>query len=312
MKSGNDTEYRGEPVLLGGRAYPLRLEFSKAKQGVEDSRRRNRRSRRRSRWSGSRRNGAAEVIPTRNLSPNRSPETLVIETPFPPDDRSLGWERGTSVSKAWDQATTDAALETAGYVAAHLAELAGVSDECLGPQRKLRDFCRRFAERAFRRPLTDEQKASLHRPPVRRGPRSGDGRQARRAARPEVAALPVPRGRRRRDAYDVASRLSFGLWDSLPDQELLDAAAAGQLATREQVARQAERMLADPRAQAKLREFFLQWLKVDQAPDLAKDRQRFPGFDPAIAADLRTSLDLFLDDVIWNGDSDFRQLFLAD
>ena len=71
-------------------------------------------------------------------------------------------------------------------------------------------------------------------------------------------------------------------------------------------------MLADPRAKAKLREFLLTWLKVDQAPDLAKDPKRFPGFDAAVAADLRTSLELFLDDVVWSETSDFRQLLLAD
>src|SRR5262249_53627599 len=76
--------------------------------------------------------------------------------PFPPDDRSVGWERATTVSKAWDQATTDAAIEVAGYVAAHLRELSGVGD-WPDRERGLRDFCRRFAERAFRRPLTAEQ-----------------------------------------------------------------------------------------------------------------------------------------------------------
>ena len=71
-------------------------------------------------------------------------------------------------------------------------------------------------------------------------------------------------------------------------------------------------MVADLRARAKLREFFLQWLKVEQVPDLAKDPKRFPGFDAAVASDLRTSLDLFLDDVVWGESSDFRQLLLAD
>src|SRR5438309_343266 len=48
--------------------------------------------------------GGDKVTPARHLTPIRFPETLVIETPFPPDDRSLGWERATTVSKAWDQA----------------------------------------------------------------------------------------------------------------------------------------------------------------------------------------------------------------
>jgi Protein of unknown function (DUF1592)/Protein of unknown function (DUF1588)/Protein of unknown function (DUF1585) len=109
----------------------------------------------------------------------------------------------------------------------------------------------------------------------------------------------------------VASRISFALWDSLPDVSLLEAAAAGRLKTREQIAGQAQRMLNDLRAQAKIRDFFLQWLKVDPAPDLSKDPGRFPGFDQHIASDLRTSLQLFLDDVLWTAGSDFRRLFLA-
>jgi hypothetical protein len=93
---------------------------------------------------------------------------------------------------------------------------------------------------------------------------------------------------------------------------LLEAAAKGALANRAEVQKQAERMLNDPRGKAKVREFLFTWLKLDQSPDLAKDTKRFPGFDDAVAADLRTSLELFLDDVVWNEKSDFRRLLLAD
>ena len=57
-------------------------------------------------------------------------------------------------------------------------------------------------------------------------------------------------------------------------------------------------MLSDPRTQSKLREFFLQWLRVDHVPDVAKDSEKFPEFDAVIATDLRTSLELFLDELI--------------
>src|SRR5207248_4517959 len=110
------------------------------------------------------------------------------------------------------------------------------------------------------------------------------------------------------DAFSVGSRLSCGLWDSLPDETLLQAAVDGKLATREQVAAQAERMLNDERTRSKIREFLLQVLKVDQPPEIAKDKQRFPDFTPEAVADLRTSLDLFLDDVVWSDPSDFREL----
>ena len=114
------------------------------------------------------------------------------------------------------------------------------------------------------------------------------------------------------DAYAVAARLSFALWDSIPDQELLSAATAGRLSTKEQVAHEAQRMVSDLRARSKLHEFLLKWLKADTSIDLAKDAAKFPGFDAAVIGDLRTSLELFLDDVLWSERSDFRQLLLAD
>jgi cytochrome c553 len=331
VKSGEDTEYRASMFLVGGRAYPLRLEFSKAKQGVDDSKTNKVKpppikASLALLWKLPQR--AAEVIPQRNLTPNAFPETFALTTPFPPDDRSVGYERGTSISKAWDQATTDAAIEVASYVVSHLRELAGVRDDAADRGPRLREFGQRFAERAFRRPLTDEQK------------RLFVDRQFEGGREPETAVKRVvllvlksprflyrevgggppsppspPPGEEenaRENSYDVASRISFVLWDTLPDQQLLEAAAAGRLSTREQVARQAERMVSDLRTRAKLREFFLQWLKVDHIPDVSKDPIQYPGFDQVILSDLRTSLELFLEDVIWSQASDFRQLLLAD
>ncbi len=110
------------------------------------------------------------------------------------------------------------------------------------------------------------------------------------------------------DAFDVASRLSFGLWDSIPDRPLWDAASSGRLARREQVAEQARRMATDLRARSKLRAFLLQWLRVDQGAEIAKDPKAFPGFDEAVISDLRDSLELFLDDIITSKTADFREL----
>jgi hypothetical protein len=316
VKSGNDTEYRGTIRLLGGRAYSLKLDFSKAKQGVDDSDKQKEKPPPKKAslallWKLPHR--IAEVIPARCLSPERQPELFVVQAPFPPDDRSVGYERGTAISKAWDEATTEGAIETAGYVAEHLREFSGAGENDSDRAARLREFCYRFAERAFRQPLTDEQK------------RLFVDLQFDEAADPVMAVkrvvlltLKSPRflyrevGREQPNTFDTASRVSFGLWDSLPDKQLLEAAAAGQLATKEQVAQQVERMQGDPRAKAKLRQFFQQWLKVEQVPDLAKDQERYPNFNAEVANDLRTALDLFVDDVVWSEASDFRQLLLAD
>jgi hypothetical protein len=312
--SGKDTEHRASIRLLGGRVYPIRLDFSKGKQGEKDQKKKDpdpppEKASVALLWKVPQK--GEEVIPYRSLSPRSTPETFVLQTPFPPDDRSVGYERGTSISKAWDQSTTDAAIEVAGYVSSHLNELAGVKDGDKDREAKLREFSRKFAERAFRRPISDDQaKLILDRP----FKNSKDPDTAVKSV--VLLVLKSPRFLYHElsgglDPYDVACRISYGLWDSIPDQPLLDAAKAGKLATREQVAAQAERMVDDLRTRAKVREFLLQWLRVDRAPDISKDPKLFPRFGPEIASDLRTSLDLFLDDVVWGEASDFRRFLTA-
>jgi hypothetical protein len=314
VKSGNDTEYRESIHLLGGRVYPIRLEFSKGKQGSKDGKKDPDPPPTKATiallWKPP--GQTEDIIPQRFLSPGKSPQVLVLQTAFPADDRSVGYERGTSISKAWDQAATDAAMEVADYVTAHLGELASFKDDASDRDAKVHDFCRKFAERAFRRPLSNEQKSFYL------------DRQFKAAKSPEAAVRRLillvlkspwflyhePTGGL--DAYDVACRISYGLWDSLPDQALVDAAAAGKLNIPDQIAKQAERMVLDLRTRAKVREFLLQWLKVDRASEVSKDPKVFPQFSPAIVSDLRTSLDLFLEDAVWGDASDFRRLLLAD
>jgi hypothetical protein len=92
----------------------------------------------------------------------------------------------------------------------------------------------------------------------------------------------------------------------------LKAAAEQRLHTREQVLQQAVRMLADPRARSKALAFLHHWLQMGHAEDLSKDPTLYPGFTPEIIADLRISLNLFLEEALWNRSGDYRQLLLAD
>ena len=314
VASADHDEQRASVFLLGGRAYPVRLEFSKAKQGVDDSKDGKKkipekRSSIALAWKPP--GGVERPIPARAMAPQSCAASFVPTTPFPPDDRSVGYERGSTVSKAWDAAVTDAAIETTAYVAAHLNELAGAKDDDPARPDKIRAFSRRFAEGAFRRPLDAEQAARyLDRP-------FASTKEAEVAARRSVlAVIKSPyflyREVECRDPMDVAARLAYQLWDAPPDAKLIEAARRGQLATREQVKEQAWRMLDDVRAHAKVREFFLQWLRVEQALDLAKDAAAFPGFDPELVADLRASLEWTLDDLLWGPEPDFRRLLDGD
>lgn len=306
VRSGSDVDHRETIYLLAGRVYPIKLEFLKSKDDKTTKT-----ASIALMWKSPHR--VEEPIAERYLLPKRAAAQFAVRTAFPPDDRSAGYERGSSISKAWDQAVTYAAIEVADDVVAHLTELSDAAADAADRADRAREFCRRFAERAFRRPLTEEQRTLF----VDRF-FTDPGKVEAAVKKVVLLVLKSPRFLYREldtahdDAYSTAARLSFTLWDSLPDQALMEAASRGELSSREQVLHQAERMSADLRTRAKLREFFHQWLKVDQVDELRKDAALSADFNDAVVSDLRASLDLFLDEVVWSDASDFRQLFLAD
>jgi hypothetical protein len=299
---GQLVEHRAALRLIGGRAYPLRMDYFrfKEKSALLSLR-----------WKPP--HGVEEMIPARDLWPERVTPTFVLTTPFPPDDSSVGYERGMGVSKAWDEATTHAAIEAANYAVKQLDELSHSHPDDTNRLDKVEEFCGELVALAFRRPLTEEQKRLFVSAQFKGAKKTEDA-----VKRVVLLALKSPRflylgvGDGKPDDFDVAARLSFDLWDSLPDANLERSAAKGQLRTEEQVAAQARRMLADPRAHSKMRYFLQQWLQMNQREDLSKDATLFPGFTPEIIADLRVSLNLFLEDAVWNGSSDYRTLLLAD
>ncbi|MBM4010762.1 MAG: DUF1592 domain-containing protein [Planctomycetes bacterium] len=310
VKSGDGTEHRGSAFLLGGRPHPVVLELSKANQGV-DNKEREKETRASIRLLWKPPHGALEVVPERVLVPVKVPPVFAAATPFPPDDRSLGYDRGTGVSPEWFAATTAAAVETADYVLDNLVELSGLEPTAPDRDRDLRAFAATFAERAFRQPLSADLRALVVERPFGDAP---DPDTALRRAL--LATLGSPRFLFRESPTDpggvaTAARLAFGLWDSIPDRGLELEAARGGLDTAAAIRSQAERMLADRRTTAKLRDFLVCWLRLDLGAEIVKDSARHPDFTPEVAADLRTSLGLMLDDVLRTG-ADFRRLFTID
>jgi hypothetical protein len=111
--------------------------------------------------------------------------------------------------------------------------------------------------------------------------------------------------------YEIASRLSYLLWDTMPDKALIEAAANGELrsaADREKVAR---RMLDNPRAHEALDEFFIEWLRLDKVPNAVKERRPFPEFTPELAAAMVEETRKLLDYLVWN-DKNFMEAFTAE
>ena len=114
---------------------------------------------------------------------------------------------------------------------------------------------------------------------------------------------PDPAGVAPNTAYHVsdvqlASRLSFFLWSSLPDDELLDVAIAGKLRQPAVLERQVTRMLADPRSRALVTNFAAQWLHLRNLASITPDMRLFPDFDDNLRQAFRQETELFFDSIL--------------
>ena len=176
-----------------------------------------------------------------------------------------------------------------------------------------------LGRRAFRRPLSDAERASLselYQAGANQGAHPGGVRLVLQGAlqsgsflyRPELG---VPRGAAvaKLSDYEVASRMSYLLWDTMPDDALLAAADAGQLATAGGVEVHARRMLDDPRARTTLVAFHVQWLGLDR--EVTKDAQLYPAFGPELLADMRRETALFIEHTLFDGDGTLDALLTA-
>jgi hypothetical protein len=182
-----------------------------------------------------------------------------------------------------------------------------------------------FAERAWRGPLTAEERERLrgiYRASVTGGDETSAGGLREQAAREVlVAVLAAPRFLFRIEAeldaeqpvspWELATRLSYFLWSSLPDEPLQKAAADGSLAQPERLAAEVRRMLADPRSEALAREFAARWLRFRGFAERAPvDRGKFPEFTPELQAAMEAEATAFLAD-LFRHDRPLRELFGA-
>ena len=201
----------------------------------------------------------------------------------------------------------------------------------------------RFAQRAWRRPISDEESERLRAfwqsnldagpadeaialtvagilqtPAFLYLPERGDG------ARTQGAAVPLT-------DWEMASRLSYFFWNSMPDATLFGAAARGRLSTAEQVASQARRMLDDPRARAAVVHFHHQWLGTDGVMTISPARRAYGplyGIPPSPALDttddgqwpgilgpvrhsLRAETALFVENALFDGEGTLEALLTS-
>ena len=220
VADGIRTEHRIRAYLMGGRVYPLKLllfRLAGDSCGVSLE------------WIPP--GGTRQIISPDNLVPDWSPIVGTVPDFFPPDDSSVGYGRGTQVSRGWDEATTLAAVEFADQVVELLSNHVRHADASDEQERAYKDTLAKLLKFAFRRPLTAADKDFF----LDRQFRIADN-PATAVRRALILALKSPRflylnfGKVNPDQFDVASRLSFALWDSGPDQILMKAAESGESA----------------------------------------------------------------------------------
>jgi hypothetical protein len=116
-------------------------------------------------------------------------------------------------------------------------------------------------------------------------------------------------------SYEMASRLSYFLWGTMPDAELFAAAERGELLDAAGVEVQARRMLDSADGQAKARQavgsFFRQWLGLERINDVTKDATAFPAYDASLNDKWRASLLAYVENVVFDGTGTLNELFTS-
>ncbi len=187
-------------------------------------------------------------------------------------------------------------------------------------------FIDEFGARAYRRPVVEAERAELV--ALYESARSAFGLDHGGALQLVIQAiLQSPRflyrweewGTERQaqdglvelDGYAVASRLSYLLWGTMPDDVLLAAARAGELDSDAGVEAHARRMLLEPYARPTLTSFFSQWLEVDEALRKFKDSVLFPEADEGLRDSMVRESQAFLDHVLFQGDGRLQTLLTS-
>lgn len=222
------------------------------------------------------------------------------------------------------EASANAVADAAVAEPAMLAAYGGCTPTGVGDEACLADFVSELGRRMFRRPLEDAELARYVAVGVTAAQDYGDMLAGQRRVIATMLQSPnflyqveigIPdsemEGRRRLTGYEMATRMSLFLTDSIPDTALLDAAEAGDLDTADGIRAEAQRIIASEQAPRALGEFFSEYLRLRELPQLPKDPDVFPEFTPVLAASMRQETLALIEDIAWTQDGDFTQIFDA-
>jgi hypothetical protein len=178
-------------------------------------------------------------------------------------------------------------------------------------------FVRDFGRKAFRRSLSDEEVDLYTDLLLTEAQRTGAFLDGPRLVIEAMLQSPhflyrIERGPASpHRPYEIASRLSYFLWDTMPGVQLLEAAEQGRLDTATAVEAVAREMLDDPRARPAFDEFLSQWMRFDRALAATRDRRRYPNFSQDTAVAMTEETRRLFQHLVWN-DRNFLEFLTAD
>ncbi len=193
---------------------------------------------------------------------------------------------------------------------------AGAEPTCAG------QFIQTFGRRAYRRPLGTEEAAVMQRLFTRSQAAGDTFEVSMRLLVQSFIQAPQFLYRLESSAtatggvvavgpYELASRLSFFIWASMPDETLLKAAAGNTLASRTDVEAQVRRMLADPKARGMVTSFHDLWLELDLLDGVNKDQKLFASF-PTLRPLFKQETQKFTDAIFWGSNDRYTRLLKSD
>jgi len=170
-----------------------------------------------------------------------------------------------------------------------------------------------FAEKAFRRPVTEAEVTpfvSLAEAHTTAGGTAADGLKLALKGvlmsphflfKVELDASPTAKDVHKLSAYELATRLSYYLWSNMPDAALFASAKSGELLTDAGLTSQVTRMLADPQAQALVTEFAAQWLNIRRVAAVKPDPTTYPTFNADLATAMQTETSMLFSELLNQG-----------
>lgn len=245
---------------------------------------------------------------------------------IPPDNATEGYNNNArllSVSAPHIEQYVLVSETLASLAVQNMSALTSCDTATMGEEACALEFARSFGRRAFRRPLTAEDEQMFmnayslgktdgsHAEGIEvmiraalQSPHFLYRLETTPSADPSAVLVPV-------NPFELATRLSYLIWASGPDDELLDAAANGELATAEQVAAKAREMLASPKALTALNDFIAQWSDLDELELVGKNQALFPEYTPEVQAAMEQELPAFLNHMLATGDRSLSTLLTA-